>query len=205
MSIRIDSKLTSLYFDTKASHCKIIQFSLWIEYTTIYDLFITELQASVLTEFGQTVSYLFIHIVKRRHNEEDINYRRSKQFIYVHMPNLPSKFEGIAWCIAFLLEAVYIVLGNFLTLVLFAVNKRIRKRSLFLVINININYFFVQSMNAAEYLRIDPAYVIIPFITLPPLSFDFNSFLKRWKYSFVSLVFISSYITLSASRIPKYL
>ena len=133
------------------------------------------------------VSILFIHIVKRRHNEEHINQSRSKQFIYVHMPNLHSKFEGIAWCIAFMLEAVYIVLGNFLTLVLFAVNKRIRKSSLFLVININIKYFFVQSMNAAEYLRIDPAHVIIPFLTLPPLSFDFNSFLKRWKYSFVSL------------------
>ena len=31
------SKLTSLYFDTKASHWKIIQFSLWIEYTIVYD------------------------------------------------------------------------------------------------------------------------------------------------------------------------
>ena len=97
-------------------------------YTTVYDLFITELQASVLGEFGQTVSCLFIHLMKRRHNEEHINHRRSKQFIYVHMPNLPSKVEGIAWYIAFMLEAVYIVLGNFLTLVLFAVNKRIRKR-----------------------------------------------------------------------------
>ena len=51
------------------------------------------------------------------------------------MPQLPSKVEGIAWCIAFTLEALLIVLGNFLTLVLFAVNKRLRKRSLFLVIN----------------------------------------------------------------------
>ena len=118
------------------------------------------------------------------------------------MPNLPSKVDGVAWYIAFTLEAVYIVLGNFLTLVLFAVNKRIRKRSSVLVINVNINYFFVQSMNAAKYLRIDPAHVIIALITLPPLSFDFNSFLKRWKYSLDSLVFISSYITVSVSRIP---
>ena len=51
------------------------------------------------------------------------------------MPQRPSKVEGIAWCIAFTLEALLIVLGNFLTLVLFAVNKRLRKRSLFLVIN----------------------------------------------------------------------
>ena len=51
------------------------------------------------------------------------------------IPQRPSKVEGIAWCIAFTLEALLIVLGNFLTLVLFAVNKRLRKRSLFLVIN----------------------------------------------------------------------
>ena len=47
----------------------------------------------------------------------------------------PSKVEGIAWCSAFTLEAVLIVLANLLALVLFAVNKRLRKRSLFLVIN----------------------------------------------------------------------
>ena len=104
------------------------------------------------------------------------------------MPNLPSEVEGIAWCIAFMLEAVYIVLGNFCTLVLFAVKKRLRKRSLFLVINSNINSSFVQSINAAEYLRIDSAHVIVSFITLTPLSIDFNSFLKRPKYSFISLV-----------------
>lgn len=104
------------------------------------------------------------------------------------MPNLPSEVEGIAWCIAFMLEAVYIVLGNFRTLILFAVKKRLRKRSLFLVINSNINSSFVQSINTAEYLRIDSAHVIVSFITLTPLSIDFNSFLKRPKYSFISLV-----------------
>ena len=47
----------------------------------------------------------------------------------------PSKAEGIAWCIAFALEAVLIVLGNLLTIILFAVNKNLRKKSLLLVIN----------------------------------------------------------------------
>ena len=47
---------------------------------------------------------------------------------------LPSKAEGKAWCSTFTLEAVLIVLANLLALVLFAVNKRPRKRSLFLVI-----------------------------------------------------------------------
>ena len=103
------------------------------------------------------------------------------------MQHLPPEVEGIAWCIAFMLEAVYIVLGNLRTLVLFAVKKSLRKRSLLLVINSNINSSFVQSINAVEYLRIDTAPVIIPFITLTPLSIDFNSFLKRRKYSFISL------------------
>ena len=50
-------------------------------------------------------------------------------------PYLPSKAEGIAWCSALTLEAVLIVLANLLALALFAVNKKLRKRSLFLVIN----------------------------------------------------------------------
>ena len=49
--------------------------------------------------------------------------------------DLPSKAEGIAWCSAFTLEAVLIVVGNLLTIVLFVVNKKLRKKSLFLVIN----------------------------------------------------------------------
>ena len=49
--------------------------------------------------------------------------------------HLPSKTEGIAWCSAFALEAVVTAVRNSLTIVLFAVNKNLRKRSLFLVIN----------------------------------------------------------------------
>ena len=50
-------------------------------------------------------------------------------------PDLPSKAERIAWCSAFTLEAVLIVAGNLLTIVLFAVNKKLRKKTLFLIIN----------------------------------------------------------------------
>ena len=48
---------------------------------------------------------------------------------------VPSKAEGIAWCSAFILLSVFIVVGNLLTIVLFARNKILRKKSLFLVIN----------------------------------------------------------------------
>ena len=49
---------------------------------------------------------------------------------------VPSMAEGIALCTAFVsLVFVFVVLGNLLTIVLFAVNRSLRKRSLFLVIN----------------------------------------------------------------------
>ena len=47
----------------------------------------------------------------------------------------PSKVEGIAWCSAFTLEAVITVLGNLLTIIVFAVNKSLRKKCLLLAIN----------------------------------------------------------------------
>ena len=46
-----------------------------------------------------------------------------------------SKAEGIAFSIAFIFSFLAIVIGNLLVIVLFAVNRRLRKRSLFLVIN----------------------------------------------------------------------
>ena len=48
---------------------------------------------------------------------------------------VPSKQEGIAICSVFVLEVVLIVVGNLLTIVLFALNKELRKKSLYLVIN----------------------------------------------------------------------
>ena len=48
---------------------------------------------------------------------------------------VPSKAEGIAFSVAFTFSFLAIVIGNLLTIVLFAVNRRLRKRSLFLVIN----------------------------------------------------------------------
>ena len=46
----------------------------------------------------------------------------------------PSKPEVIAWYSAFTVQAVFIIVGNALTIVLFAMNKNLRKKSLYLVI-----------------------------------------------------------------------
>ena len=51
------------------------------------------------------------------------------------LKTVPSKAEGIALCSAFVLTSFFIVAGNLLTIIFFAVNKRLRKKSLFLVIN----------------------------------------------------------------------
>ena len=49
--------------------------------------------------------------------------------------NAFTKAEVIAWCSAFSLMSVLIVTGNLLTIVLFAANKKIRKKCFFLVVN----------------------------------------------------------------------
>ncbi|XP_068711935.1 D(2) dopamine receptor-like [Montipora foliosa] len=57
---------------------------------------------------------------------------RSNDTNFMHAP---TKAEGIAVCSVFIVANVFIVSGNLLTLVLFALSKQLRKRSLFLVIN----------------------------------------------------------------------
>ena len=46
-----------------------------------------------------------------------------------------SRPEGIAWCISLSFLSIFIVVGNLLIIILFAVNKRVRKKSLYFVIN----------------------------------------------------------------------
>ena len=55
--------------------------------------------------------------------------------VSVFATSIPSKAEGIAFCSAFILSSVFIIAGNLLTLVLFAVSKTLSKKSFFLVMN----------------------------------------------------------------------
>ena len=54
------------------------------------------------------------------------------------MPAYPSKEEGIAFCITLALEGILVVLANSLTIALFLLNKKLRKRSLILVMNMAV-------------------------------------------------------------------
>lgn len=52
--------------------------------------------------------------------------------------DLPSKVDGIAICSALAVEAVLIIAGNLLTIILFVLNKTLRKKSLYLVVNMAV-------------------------------------------------------------------
>ncbi|CAH3141381.1 unnamed protein product, partial [Pocillopora meandrina] len=64
----------------------------------------------------------------------------------------PSESEGIALCSVFMLSSVLIIAGNLLALVLFAVTKALRRKSLFLVMNmacIDAIFLFGSYLSAA--------------------------------------------------------
>ena len=62
----------------------------------------------------------------------------SEEYNSTSSMDFPSKPEGIVWCSVFILAAILIVVGNLLTIILFVVNQRLRKKSLFLVINMAV-------------------------------------------------------------------
>ena len=72
------------------------------------------------------------------------------------------KAEGIAFSVAFIFSFLTIVIGNLLTIVLFAVNRRLRKRSLFLVVNMAF------------------ADLMIGAATLPIYIYSFGLFHQLW-------------------------
>ena len=74
--------------------------------------------------------------------------------------SVPSQVEGITLSVVFLMEAVLIVEGNFLTISLFAKEKKIRKKSLFLVVNMAFADLMsgAVSLPLCVYTSIGPSY-----------------------------------------------
>ena len=67
---------------------------------------------------------------------------------------VPSKAEGIVLCGVFILISVFIVAGNLFTIVLFALNKSLRKKSLFLVINMAFADLMLGALSLPGYIFI---------------------------------------------------
>jgi len=69
--------------------------------------------------------------------------------------NALSGAEGIAWCTAYTLASVFIVVGNLLTIVAFGLTKnRFRKKSLFLVINMAFADLMLGAVSLPAYIYI---------------------------------------------------
>lgn len=69
--------------------------------------------------------------------------------------NALSEVEGIAWCTAYMLASVFIVVGNLLTIVAFVLTKnRFRKKSLFLVINMAFADLMLGAVSLPVYIYI---------------------------------------------------
>ena len=65
---------------------------------------------------------------------------------------VPSKAESIAWCSVFILMSIFIIAGNLLTIVIFVLNKNLRKKSLFLVINMAFGDLMLGALSLPGYI-----------------------------------------------------
>ncbi|XP_067036355.1 adenosine receptor A2a-like [Acropora muricata] len=63
-----------------------------------------------------------------------------------------SKAEGIALSSVFIMANLFIVAGNFLTIVLFALSKKLRKRSLILVMNMAVSDLLLGAVSLPIYI-----------------------------------------------------
>ena len=63
-----------------------------------------------------------------------------------------SKAEGIALSSVFIMASLFIVAGNFLTIVLFALSKKLRKRSLILVMNMAVSDLLLGAVSLPIYI-----------------------------------------------------
>lgn len=102
-----------------------------------------------------------------------------------------STTEGILFCSAFTLEAVMTVVGNLLTIFLYTINKNLRKKSLFLVVNMAFADLII-------------GLVSIPFYTYL-VGGHFKLWTKRWNASFKIFYRIFDDVTMQASLISAAL
>ena len=107
-------------------------------------------------------------------------------------PTERPKTEAIAWCSAFTLVSFLIVTGNLLTIVLFAVNRRLRKSRFFLVINMA----FADLMLGA--VTIPSSFIYPLFAEIASRTAKMNSSVATFRSVF-SVVFLQASITFAAT------
>ena len=79
-----------------------------------------------------------------------------------------SRSAAIAWCVAFSTEALAVVMFNFLTVVIFAKNRPLRKRKFYLLLNLAIADFIVGA------------------VAMPYFLYSFGGYYALWKIQWMS-------------------
>ena len=105
-----------------------------------------------------------------------------------------SKEEGIAFCCAFVLEAALVVVTNTFVVVLFVVERKLRKKSFVLVINMAVADLMVGAVSLPlyVYLMVGIAYQLWPVASLKPLKLLYISWEGIFsRASTISAAFIS--------------
>ena len=105
---------------------------------------------------------------------------------------VPPRADGIALCSAFVFEAVLIVAGNLLTIAFFAMKKKLRKKSLLLVINMAFADVMLGAVSLPLYiyLWVGPHFNLWSFRASLELSFFICDTIFS-QASLISAVFIS--------------
>ena len=110
------------------------------------------------------------------------------------MTDTASKTQGIAMVIAFMFESGLIVMGNVLTLILFAREKKLRKKSLFLVMNMALADVMLGAVSLPlwVYFSAGPSYQLWTATKNAPISYSFYFLDTTFSQSsLISAVFIS--------------
>ena len=110
------------------------------------------------------------------------------------MTDTASKTQGIAMVIAFMFESGLIVMGNVLTLILFAREKKLRKKSLFLVMNMALADVMLGAVSLPlwVYFSAGPGYQLWTATKNAPISYSFYFLDTTFSQSsLISAVFIS--------------
>ena len=114
--------------------------------------------------------------------------------------SFPSKAEGIAQCSAFILSSVLIIAGNLLTLVLFAVTKPLRKKSLFLVMNMAFADLMLGTFTLPFYI-----FVVGGYYQLWTAKYDSEHMVYRAFYtSFDNILLFGSYISTASISCERF-
>ena len=93
-----------------------------------------------------------------------------------------SKAEGIAFSSVFIVACFFIVAGNFFTIVLFRLSKKLRKRSLFLVMNMAVSDLLLGAVSLPLYIFMNRDYFRLGEV-------------KTKQYFYFSYIFVDTFLS----------